>query len=401
MELPQQHIHDLMKRFPNFELSYETISHKKVSPSYNICLAIPQGKKCYVWFTFHGNKDVCILLDLNREKKITKATIIDIEFKNRIELGTILYGTLIDEEKPSKFFVIEDIFYYKGIPIKKANQEDKFNIINDFIKNVTPKPSNFIIVFSIPILWKIDNKDDFECPSTIPDIIQQKLGYQVHHIQYRCLNEIKPYLNVFINRKLNFANAVVQDSKKEKVHIFDTEEIKCDYSKPQYKYPTVFQVTADIQFDIYHLFCYGLNNKPIYYNIAGIPNYKTSIFMNSLFRNIKENANLDAIEESDDEEEFEDMTEDKYVDIQKVLLMECVFNMKFKKWVPLRVVDNSFKIIHVSKLQFNPGEKRIENRYNKPHNTPYKKFENNKYYTNDKYNSNLNQYKPKYLVVNK
>ena len=51
MELSQNQISQLMNRFPEFELSYETISHKKVSPLYNICLAIPTGKKCFTWFT--------------------------------------------------------------------------------------------------------------------------------------------------------------------------------------------------------------------------------------------------------------------------------------------------------------------------------------------------------------
>ena len=46
MELSQTQISHLMKRFPEFELSYETISYKKVSPCYDICLAIPIGKKC-------------------------------------------------------------------------------------------------------------------------------------------------------------------------------------------------------------------------------------------------------------------------------------------------------------------------------------------------------------------
>ena len=35
--------------------------------------------------------------------------------------------------------------------------------------------------------------------------------------------------------------------------------------------------------------------------------------MNSLFRIIKENKYLDALEESDDEDEFENINEDKYV----------------------------------------------------------------------------------------
>ena len=35
--------------------------------------------------------------------------------------------------------------------------------------------------------------------------------------------------------------------------------------------------------------------------------------MNSLFRTIKENENLDSLEESDDEEEFENSNVDKFV----------------------------------------------------------------------------------------
>jgi hypothetical protein len=72
--------------------------------------------------------------------------------------------------------------------------------------------------------------------------------------------------------------------------------------------------------------------------------------MNSLFRRIKENQNLDAIEESDDEEEFENISFDKYVDLTKELLMEFRFHNKFKKWVPMRVVDSRQKVVHIGLL---------------------------------------------------
>jgi hypothetical protein len=62
--------------------------------------------------------------------------------------------------------------------------------------------------------------------------------------------------------------------------------------------------------------------------------------MNSLFRNIKENQNIDYIEESEDEEEFENIYEDKFVDLDKVLLIECTFNWKFKRWIPKRVRES-------------------------------------------------------------
>ena len=385
MELSPSELNDLMKRFPIFELSYETVSHKKVSPVYNICLAIPQGKKCYAWFTFIGEKDCCILLELNREKKICKGTIIDIDFKNKLEIGTLLYGTIVENENNEhSFFVIEDIIQFKYIPFKKSNLQEKLGFINEFMKSI---PQIFrtkqSIVFALPVMWDVQSQTEFDCATTIPDDISKKIPYVTHHIQYRCFTEIKPYLNSVITKKLNFA-AVVQETKKVSNYVFDTIHIKMDFTKPQYRYPTVFQVTADIQFDIYHMFAFGKNSKPVYYNVAYIPNYKTSVFMNGLFRKIKENSNLDLIEESDDEEEFQNTEEDKYVDIDKVLSIEFVFNPKFKRWVPMRVVDNSTKIVHISKLTLD-----INDRPQYDNNNGYNNFNNNRGYNNG-YHKNTN-----------
>ena len=128
-----------------------------------------------------------------------------------------------------------------------------------------------------------------------------------------------------------------------------TKLIMENFSKPQFKLPTVFLVSADIQYDIYHLFVFGKGSQNIYYNIAYIPNYKTSVFMNSIFRKIRENNNLDYIEESEDEEDFENTAEDKFVDLQKTVMMECIFSIKHKKWIPKKLVHGQ-KVIHVSQL---------------------------------------------------
>jgi hypothetical protein len=61
--------------------------------------------------------------------------------------------------------------------------------------------------------------------------------------------------------------------------------------------------------------------------------------MNKIFRKIKENANLDFLEESDDEEEFESEDPHKFVDLDKSYNMLCVYNHKFKKWVPVRIAN--------------------------------------------------------------
>ena len=72
--------------------------------------------------------------------------------------------------------------------------------------------------------------------------------------------------------------------------------------------------------------------------------------MNSLFRNIRENKNLDYIEESDDEADFQDVNPNKYVDTDKTIKMECMFHTKFKRWIPIKCADKFNKVIHISRL---------------------------------------------------
>jgi hypothetical protein len=79
-------------------------------------------------------------------------------------------------------------------------------------------------------------------------------------------------------------------------------------------------------------------NDNSFIGTAMIPTYKSSVFLNGLFRHIKENTNLDFLEESDDEDEFENTQLDKFVDLDKKILMECVFLKRFQKWQPVKVI---------------------------------------------------------------
>jgi len=97
----------------------------------------------------------------------------------------------------------------------------------------------------------------------------------------------------------------------------------------------ILTAVADVREDIYTL--YAASSTPV--GTANIPDYKTSVMMNSLFRNIKENRNLDALEESDDEDEFEDTREDKYVDTTKRINMVCEYSAKYRSWIPRRMAE--------------------------------------------------------------
>uniref|UniRef100_A0A6C0D4N1 Uncharacterized protein n=1 Tax=viral metagenome TaxID=1070528 RepID=A0A6C0D4N1_9ZZZZ len=341
---------ELMNRFPQFELSYETISHKKVPEQYDICMAIPTGKKVFIWFTFHQKEDVCYMLDMNKEKRVYQSTKIDIVFDADLSLGTILYGTIVlDEETSVRRFIAEDVFFYKGIQLRKSMMSEKLYFLLQFMSCVSSQYDNHNnLLFYLPVIWKKDNMTtDF---GRLPNDVKLSIGYPVHHIQYRSTNETAPFLNFLLSSNINLKQTEKPVYNKPLPEFVQYYPMRCDYSKPQYKIPTIFQVSADIQFDIYHLFSFGKNKAPVYYNIAHIPNYDTSVFMNGLFRNIRENRNLDYIEESDDEDEFQNTSLDKYVDTNKTMLVECIFSHKFKKWIPVKAMGRHNKVVHISQL---------------------------------------------------
>ena len=198
-------------------------------------------------------------------------------------------------------FFIEDIYFNSGYDLKSKNHYDKLNIIKNILQNKIKqvKIHHSDIVFGLPIITNQRNK--------IEDKLKD-IPYNIYCIQHRYLKNN----NTYFNEKIN----IVQE------------------------YNRIFVVKAEISCDIYKLFVKNKIKKQLEeHSIAFIPNYKTSVYMNSLFRNIKENDNLDLLEESDDEEEFENIDIDKYVDINKQMIMLCKFSHKFKSWIPIRHLD--------------------------------------------------------------
>ncbi len=345
MELKPNIFNKVFNNIPDFELSYETISHKKVSNDYNFCLAIPNGKKFIAWFTYFKDSDVCYLFEINRDKKPFNCIMFQHNFTH-ITHGTLIYGSIfIEDDNPIKYFIIEDIFYYMGLDLKNYNSLSKFTILNELTFTLQSSIlNNGSFVFSLPVIWNVDF--DENKLTIIPDFVQSVIPYPIHHIQYRSLTKTLPHFNVFLNKKINLINKVANVIYTSKI-----VKYTLDFARPIHRKTAIFKVSPDLQNDIYHLHAFGKDKELVFYNIAFIPSYKTSVFMNSLFRNIKENNNLDFIEESDDEDDFQNINLDKNVSLNKILNIECKFNFKFKKWEPLRLIHfNNPKIVHIKQL---------------------------------------------------
>ena len=261
---------------PPFEHSYETIIHKNVYFSH--LLIIPDGISSYIWINHRG---VSLLYGTTCQNIICSVNPI---LKN--EYGTLFYGTLF-QSNGLTLFAIEDLLYYKGKNISKQSFERKLIILKNILQTeIQQQPTNDPneVIIGLPIITQQLNHSNMK-----------QLPYTIKYIQFR------------------------NNNKQQGNHRF-----QLPYDK---LYRTMI-VHADISHDIYYL----TDDTGYQHGIACIPDYHTSVYMNKLFRNIKENDNLDLIEESDDEEDL--TSPSTFVDLNKSCRIQCYFHIRFKKWVP-------------------------------------------------------------------
>jgi len=287
-----------LKNFPNIELFYNHI-YKKVY-SYEYLLAIPKGNKSFVWFTNYNNFPVAILINISNSYnnyEIINAYTINVQFNNDLT-NAIFYGTnLIINEK--LYFFIEELFNYKNIDMNIISNKNSFltkiNCINNILKNeIFFSDEKNSIIFGTPL---------------------------IHNNYSKLLNLIKnsPY------------------EIKEITYILNDTVIHSYHRYKNYSESNIFKVCKTNQTDIYKLYSNDENQEYKFHSIAFIPNYKTSIMMNKIFNKLKDQNNLDYLEDSDDEDCFENEKENEQKK-QENILMICKFNYKFEKWIPISLV---------------------------------------------------------------
>jgi len=378
--IPYDEQTEILRSFPpEIKFSYERSTHKKVLS--DIYVIIPKGRKYFAWFTSRNRKNVCIFLEVGgHNHKITNMFYRHVSFDDSLSYGTIFYGTLFrtnaDIEagiNDNEIFSVENIYFHKGKDVDHYCFGDKLKLIKIIFDTSLRYNTTFFkkgVVFGLPVITTsfMDSYDSIE-----------KLPYSVYSIQYRYLSrggsanaelersniieyyhyikngsgsgdgsdgvrsnkqispDNKPHNTVIVEPML--VSVPVSTSTNNRVNTRDHLPSNSNSNSNSNEISKVFYVKPDIQNDIYYLYKINtVNFTLISDEIAHIPDYKTSVLMNKLFRNIKENINLDSLEESDDEEEFENIQIDKFVDLNKTFKMRCIFNHKFRKWVPVNVV---------------------------------------------------------------
>ena len=347
----------LLKRFPSFpKPSYETVIHKKTfeqshhedCSKYDMCFAIPYGKRAFMWFTYYKKDPICCIIEIGRNQQLQdNIHLLKIPFPKHLALGTILSGYLVDENDVEKFperkyFLADDIFMYSGYEFGNPfpiQWKYKWKYFSDLFRDI--QDNNVYGSYSIHSIVMWTNKE-IGFNQNIPDIWKDRIVYPVKNVQYRSSSHIIPHLNMNTSRNIwTFSPSIQCDGEDDCLRNNNVWKVCSNITVPfmvldlknkRYNGKQLFWVRAELAFDVYIL--YTQNNDV--YQYAFVPDQYTSKMMNSIFRKIPENECLDKVEESDDEDVFENIEDTKYLRTKEPVLMECVFNRKFKKWIPLQ-----------------------------------------------------------------
>lgn len=331
---------EILSNFPKIELSYETTVHKKVQSDF--MSAIPIGPKCFAWFTVFEDENVCFLMEsMQARTQIVSIAPALTSFESSLcadEYGTIVYGSVINNSS-TRFFVFEDIFYYKGRNTRDISYVEKLQLFSFMMSYELGKYAfnNNCVIFGLPVIHNIF-EDFLELVKALPYKIARIRFHNINNNNQVCSISYFYYMNGSQTQPIG-ANHNPQSATPTATQMTNKNKNNINKQVPTVQ-TKIFKVRPNTQPDVYQLYDKDDIDCKKAFEIAYIPNYSTSVMMNNLFRNIKENANLDALEESDDEEEFENNNIEKFVFLDKSYYMSCVYNIKFKKWVPQKVVEH-------------------------------------------------------------
>lgn len=302
MILPQEYCKELNKRFPiDVELCYgKHLSRKVPADLYQV---VPAGKRCFIWFTydkFNGG-NTCYIVS-NHKGAYTFEQVLA-SFDDELAYGTVFSGVLISSpgNYDQRIFCIDFVSYYKGVYVRNNNFQKKLLTLSKVFNK--PELSNVIsekvLKFTLPILCRTFHE---------AQSYMGKLPYKTHGV-----------------RLINY---------KDKEPLGDVTLMASEIEEQTF----IFTVRPNQEPDSYSLF--GIDKDTGNRKYAGkaiVCSYEQSKKLNSLFRIIRENADIDLIEESEDEDSFEDISEQKFIKRTNNIKMHCKFNLKFRKWELLSV----------------------------------------------------------------
>ena len=299
----------------DIQLSYEEILHKKV-PS-DMYAAIPNGDRLVLWFTSHREGAKLFVFVMGNRNEVKSVTQRSGCFSSSLALGrgTILFGYTTKKEDLSTVACI-DVPMYKGTDLIRSAYGKRLEKLAYLLNNESRQVrfTKNCTVLGAPVI---------ERSLFLSTDGAKRLPYDVSMVMMARSAGVCGFLPVTIRRERT----------------------------------AVFEVRPRTEEDIYELFCSDSGAFP--HSLACVQTYKMSVKLNRLFRKVKENDNLDLLEESDDEDEFEDPSDDKFVYLDRAVRMKCVFNRRFKRWEPTDALEETARVCSLKQIKSLEDEMKI------------------------------------------
>lgn len=368
----------IQTHFSNLELPNEILLHQKVQNTADMYVATPYGTRCLARIIKNpdpllSNMTVCIFVEVGSCIQLQNMFYFPLNDGVAPWLSKYVFKGVLFGINKTTCFAVTDI--YNSQPNPRHTKNGVFaSYLNDlrhlyqntaFCRGVhDPLINSHSLHFGAPVM-------DRDFRGLI--MKSQDLPYNIQYIYLRRFNAPvsaavrfvkyfkprEPVIETLPTPQNNTPKSNVGENKLSSQSIQQTQQTQQTQQIRKNNNPSrlshaVFQVKPQRQQDTYHLFALTSDEHTLQFiDVAYIPNYQTSILMNSLFRTIKENVNLDSLEESDDEDEFENPNMDKYVDLSVIKNMICEYSPKFKKWIPIRESDQpliSIKQLGISEM---------------------------------------------------
>ncbi len=228
-----KYMDELSQSFPKIHI--ETFQRTSfLSPG--ISAILPKGPKAFAWFTYLDKRPICIFL-LIEGNEIQKTIHRYVSFKEHLSLGTIFYGTLLQEQ-----FIAENLYYDRGENVF-LSYADKLNRMKELLESIQ----------------KCDFKESVQF--YLPKLCQHRLLLEASNLPYA----VYGILSLQQNRLFVIQNALCTFLAKRREEMEDVYEL---YALNEQKNMQFYSTALLNDFKTSHLMKrLSYKNKPHYKNV--------------------------------------------------------------------------------------------------------------------------------------
>lgn len=290
----QEDIRQTIKKSIKFnisELHYQYLNentlHMLKKYTYRIALNT-FGIKYYLLLMNYQNKNYNIFINKKNEDMI----IVNFNFPSALYNMTLFDGELIKDKNNEWVYVVSDIFIYNNLNIRtEYTLTKRINVLNQIFDKFIPENINHCRI-DLKEYFTLDYIDDLY-KSYIPSI-----PYKISGFYFQEENDISKSLMYIFPENRNTKVSQINENNNDKLSMNSIKHTNIDTSKP-----TIFEVIKTNLPDIYEL---HKNGSKLFY--AGVPDMSTSQRLSKTFINSNK------------------------------LMMKCIYNKDFNKWIPMELV---------------------------------------------------------------